>query len=176
MQTKLHVNFDHLSDADFLEKSRLIIVSLTGNPHYPEPWVPTMPSLEWLYSALNSYRDAHYASLSQNPQDIKQRKTHRQVLMYLFGWLAPYLENVAKGDSEILASTGYDLQHSEGSINIPVHKDEHGYNGYQNDILTSYAAQQHYAATHHSTRSIHSSSATDSYCKSSQMQWVLASC
>lgn len=38
MQAKLILNFDRLSEADFLTKADTILVALTGNPRFPEPW------------------------------------------------------------------------------------------------------------------------------------------
>ena len=111
MQPKLIVTFDHLSEADFLAKARFIIVSLTSNTSYPEPWMLPVPSLTQLYEALNVYRDAYHASLTQqDAATIAQRNASRQALTELFKWLAPYLEWRAQGDLNTLSSTGYDLR------------------------------------------------------------------
>lgn len=110
MQAKLIISFQRLSEADFQAKAGHIIASLTGNPHYPEPWPPQVPSLSRLNEAFNAYREAYHASLTHDTVKIKQRNDARQTLVDLFGQLAPYLEMIAQGDTNILASTGFDLR------------------------------------------------------------------
>ncbi|MFM8332019.1 MAG: fibronectin type III domain-containing protein [Candidatus Methylumidiphilus sp.] len=110
MQAKLIISFQRLSEADFQAKAGHIIAALTANPHYPEPWLPQVPSLSRLNDALNAYREAYHASLTRDTLKIKQRNAARQALVDLFGQLAPYLEMIAQGDTDILSSTGYDLR------------------------------------------------------------------
>jgi hypothetical protein len=110
MQAKLIISFQRLSEAEFQAKAGRIIAALTGNPHYPEPWPPQVPTLGQLNDALNAYRDAYHASLSHDTVKIKQRNDARQALAALLAQLAPYLEMIAQGDTDILANTGYDLR------------------------------------------------------------------
>jgi hypothetical protein len=110
MQAKLIISFQRLSEADFQAKAGHIIASLTGNPHYPEPWPPQAPSLSRLNEAFEAYRVAYHASLTHDSVKIKQRNDARQTLADLFAQLAPYLEMIAQGDIDILASTGFDLR------------------------------------------------------------------
>jgi hypothetical protein len=110
MQAKLIISFQRLSEADFQAKAGHIVASLTGNSHYPEPWPAQVPSLSRLNDALNAYREAYHASLTHDTVKIKQRNDARQTLIDLLGQLAPYLEMIAQGDTNILASTGYDLR------------------------------------------------------------------
>lgn len=125
MQPKLIVTFDRLSEADFLAKTGFIIASLTGNPHYPEPWVVQAPTLAQLNEAHNTYRDAYHASQTRDTLKIAQRGNARQALTDLFKRLAPYLELVAQGDIHILTTTGYDLRRditrtpSSGPLSAP---------------------------------------------------------
>jgi hypothetical protein len=110
MQAKLIISFQRLSEADFQAKAGHIIASLTGNPHYPDPWPPQVTSLSRLNEALNTYRVAYHASLTHDTLKIKQRNDARQTLIDLFGQLVPYLEMIAQGDTDILSSTGFDLR------------------------------------------------------------------
>lgn len=110
MQAKLIISFQRLNEADFQAKAGHIIASLTGNPYYPEPWPEQVPTLKRLNEALNAYREAYHASLTHDTVKIKQRNDARQALTELFVQLAPYLEMLAQGDTDILASTGYDLR------------------------------------------------------------------
>jgi hypothetical protein len=110
MQAKLIISFQRLSEADFQAKAGHILASLTGNPHYPQPWAAQAPSLEQLNHALNAYREAYHASLTHDTVKIRQRNDARQALTELFVRLAPYLEMLAQGDTDILTGTGYDLR------------------------------------------------------------------
>ncbi len=110
MQAKLILNFDRLSEADFLTKADTILVALTGNPRFPEPWPAPAPSLSALTAVYDSYRTAFHASRTQDVFKVGLRNEGRQTLSVMFRQLAPYLEFVAHGDAPALASTGYDLR------------------------------------------------------------------
>jgi hypothetical protein len=73
------------------------MASLNGNPHFPEPWPPQVPSLGVLNKALSAYQEAYHASLTRDILKIAQRDTARQSLTNLLKRLAPYLELVAQG-------------------------------------------------------------------------------
>ncbi len=111
MQAKLIVTFDRLSITDFLAKSGAIIVAMTGNSHYPEPWVGQGLTLDQLKAAYTTFQDAYHASLTRDTLKIARRDTARQTLTELLKRLALYLELIAQGDTAILATTGYDLRH-----------------------------------------------------------------
>ena len=111
MQAKLIVTFDRLSAADFLAKSGAIIVAMTGNSHYPEPWAGQGLTLDQLKSAFTAFQDAYHASLTRDTLKIAQRDAARQALTDLLKRLALYLELIAQGDTAILATTGYELRH-----------------------------------------------------------------
>ena len=110
MQAKLITTFDRLSESDFLAKSGAIVTALTGNAHYPEPWVVQVPTLAQLTAAYTAYLDSYHAALNHDSLKIALRNSARQALTELFKRLIPYLELVAQGDTHILATTGYDLR------------------------------------------------------------------
>ena len=111
MQAKLIVTFDRLSAADFLAKSGFIIVAMTGNSHYPEPWAGEGLTLDQFKATFTAFQDAYHASLTRDTLKIAQRDAARQTLTDLLKRLALYLELIAQGDTAILATTGYDLRH-----------------------------------------------------------------
>ena len=110
MQSKLITTFDRLSEPDFLAKSGSIITNLTGNSHYPEPWVVQVPTLAQLTAAYTAYLDGYHAALTHDSLKIALRNSARQTLTDKLKSLIPYLELVAQGDTHILATTGYDLR------------------------------------------------------------------
>jgi hypothetical protein len=111
MQPKLIVAFDRLSGPDLLAKAGFIIASLTGNPHFPEPWPAQAPSLAQLNDTLNAYRDAYHASLTRDTLKITQRDNAKADLIALLKRLATYLEFAAQGETDSLATTGFDQRH-----------------------------------------------------------------
>lgn len=117
MQPKLIVTFDRLSESDFQTKAGLITASLTANPWFVEPWPAPAPTLASLNDALESYRIAYNATTTRDTAKIVQRNLARQALTELLRRLVPYLEFVAHGDVEALASTGFDLRRDTSRTN-----------------------------------------------------------
>ena len=110
MQAKLIISLEHLSESDFLVKAETIIISMTSNSHYPEPWPPQAPTLAELTLALNTYKNDYHASINRDTLKIAQRISSRQTLTELLKRLSTYLEFIAQGNASILATTGYDLR------------------------------------------------------------------
>ena len=110
MRPQLSVGFTHLKDADLLLKVGNIIASLANNPHYPRPWPEPAPSFEQLSEANANYQAAVQAALSHDSFKITERDRARTVLLEILLDLVPYLELIAKGDADILKTTGYEVK------------------------------------------------------------------
>ena len=110
MQAKLITTFDRLSEAEFLAKTGTIVMSLTANSYYPEPWAAQVPTLAQLTSAYNAYQGYYHASLSHDNIKINLRNLARVALTTELKRLVPYLELLADSDVNILMSSGYDLR------------------------------------------------------------------
>jgi hypothetical protein len=110
MQPKLVITFKPLSEAEFQAKVGHILSSLTGNPHFPEPWPEPVPSLAQINAAYQTYLDAYHASLNRDSLKIRQRDAAREALTDLLKRLASYLELVAHHDTDKLLTTGFDLR------------------------------------------------------------------
>ncbi|RIZ70142.1 MAG: fibronectin type III domain-containing protein [Methylococcales bacterium] len=132
MQAKLITTFDSLNESSYLAKAGAIVTALTANVCYPEPRVVQVPTLTQLTDAYTAYLDRYHAALSHDSLKIARRNTARQGLTELFKRLVPYLELIAQGDVQVLATTGYDLRkdivHGGGDV-LPAPTDfrvEHG--------------------------------------------------
>jgi hypothetical protein len=110
MQAKLIITFSPLSGPDFLTKAGTIVAALRGNPDFPEPWPPQVPTFAQLETAYNGYRDAMHAAANRDRIKIAERDSAREVLTGILRNIAGYLEVLAQGDTKKLVGTGYDLR------------------------------------------------------------------
>lgn len=115
MQPKLIVSFDRLSGPNFLAKARGIVVALSSNGNFPEPWPAPTPSLATVSSSLAAYQDAFHAAQTHDSIKIQLRDAARNALTALLKTLGAYLELAAQGDVTKLAGTGFDLRHDAGA-------------------------------------------------------------
>jgi hypothetical protein len=110
MQPKLIVNFDRMSEADFLTKSELINTSLTGNVNFPLPWPAQVPAPAVLAPAFSGYQSAYNAAVGGDSAKITLRIAARDTLTTILKKIAPYLELIAAGSVPMLQTSGYDLR------------------------------------------------------------------
>jgi hypothetical protein len=109
MRSRLSLNFTTTKDADLLLKVASIIAALENNPNYSRPWPDAAPKYEDLVAAHGAFQLAVQAALGRDVNKIAEREAARSRLIECLMDLAPYLELVAKGDENILMSTGYDV-------------------------------------------------------------------
>jgi len=121
MKPRLIVSFHHHSEAQFQAKVGFIINQLTGNSHYPEPWVPQVSSLAQLNDALNNYRLLYTDGTARDTARTRARNAARETLEAMLHQLASYLELMAQGDATMLESTGYDLRRA--TVRSPVNNE-----------------------------------------------------
>lgn len=110
MKPKLIVTFSRYSEAEFQTKVRIIILNLTNNINYPEPWAMQAGSLVQMNVVLDKYQELHSDSIGGDSRIIRSRNEVRVALTDMLQKLAPYLELMAQGDAKMLESTGYDLR------------------------------------------------------------------
>lgn len=145
MLLMLIVNFASLSESDFQTKITLIIGALTGNSNFPEPWPEGTTNLAQLSAAFKIYQDAYIASQSGDKLKIAERNHARQAVVELVQHIALYLQLVAKGNADILATTGFDLRHEpvKGAYagTLPAPTDVRVVHGSQSGTLDLHAAK-----------------------------------
>jgi hypothetical protein len=107
---KLVIDYSKLSDPAFVNKSKGMGDSLTGNVNYTLPYESGYPTLAELTAAQQAYSLAVSAAADGDKAKIADRIAKRAVLAEIIKDLAVYLEKVANKSVAILETTGYDLR------------------------------------------------------------------
>ena len=107
---KLVTGFSRMSDADFQAKCGVILASLAGNPHFPEPWPESVGSLARLTEAHNALLVAYADAQSRDSAKVAAKNAARAALEHQFTAVAHYLEAIAGDDMAKLAGSGFDLR------------------------------------------------------------------
>ncbi len=109
MRPRLSTDFNSIKDADLLLKANTINSAMTNNPNFPEPWPFQVPSLPVLRDAVAAFQSAVQDALTRDTTKITMREQAKDRLLELLLDLVPYVEMIAKGDVNILLSSGFDL-------------------------------------------------------------------
>lgn len=104
---KINSGFKHLSPVKFAAQVDLVITSLTGNASFPEPWPATVPSLAQLQADLSGLQGILNAIATGDRSQIVNRQALRQKLSDELQSVAFFVQSVANGDPEQLATTGF---------------------------------------------------------------------
>ena len=107
---RLIVTFSGNTDDAFDGKVTVIIVKMTGNSYFPEPYPDSVPSIDTLSHRMDEWRIARAACLTHDSEKIALRNQIRQDITDKLKRLAQYIEFVANDDPVKLASTGFDLR------------------------------------------------------------------
>ncbi|MBU5613396.1 hypothetical protein [Geomonas azotofigens] len=105
---KVKRSFGRLNDASLSAQGKVIVTSLTDNPHIKEPYPEGVTPLAQVKGTLGNFDNACIEARSGAKQSLAQRKSLRAKLIDELNELADYVDLVAKGNVEILASTGFD--------------------------------------------------------------------
>jgi len=109
MRPRISTDFNRLKDAELLLKANTIIAAMTDNPNFPEPWPVQVPSLSTLKDAVASFQTAVQDALTRDTTKILLRDKAWEYLIHQLLDLVPFVEMIAKGDVNILMSSGFDL-------------------------------------------------------------------
>ena len=109
MRPRISTDFNHFKDAELLLKANTIIAAMTNNPNFPEPWPDQAPSLSVLKEAVANFQIAAQDAQTRDINKLKLRDKACETLAHRLLDLVPYVELVAKGDADILLSSGFDL-------------------------------------------------------------------
>jgi len=109
MRPRISTDFNRLKDAELLLKANTIIAAMTDNPNFPEPWPVQVPFLSTLKDAVASFQTAVQDALTRDTTRILLRDKAWEHLIHQLLDLVPFVEMIAKGDVNILMSSGFDL-------------------------------------------------------------------
>ncbi|QXE91676.1 fibronectin type III domain-containing protein [Geomonas subterranea] len=92
----------------FIELVRRVLVSLTGNPNFPEPWVGC--SLAELSGCLEKLQQAHDEAKYHDSLKVKYRNQVKSETKRVLRNIANYVQLIAAGNVQALQSSGFDFQ------------------------------------------------------------------
>ena len=118
MKPKIKIDFVRLNDPGLAGKGKVITSSLTNNHFYPEPFSDYVSSLAQIDETIVRLEQAFLAGLSGDKQKIAARKAIRKELIEQLTVLARYCDLVAKGNLEMLMSTGFDIRKDTPSVMV----------------------------------------------------------
>ena len=102
---KISIGFTHLNDAKLELKARDIVAAMTGNASFPTP----DPKINEVGTALDKFATDRVAAAAGSRNAVAARNTSRKVLMQLLTQLGVYVMSIAKGDVDMLVSSGFSL-------------------------------------------------------------------
>lgn len=92
-----------------ITRAKVILAAMTNNRHFPEPFGDLAPGLAKIGEDTHNLETSFMDALSGARHLIAIRKNAEEVLAQDFKELAAYVNLVAKGDAQKLASTGFDI-------------------------------------------------------------------
>ena len=112
---KIKTGFEKLSDANLENKAWNIYNSMNGNESFPTP----EPGMPFLLSAITAYHDALLNAATRERTAVAVKNQMRQAMIIVLNLLAGYVTFIAKGDTAILVSSGYDLRKENEPQTLP---------------------------------------------------------
>jgi len=109
MRPRINTDFSRFTDAELLLKANSIAAAMTDNPNFPEPWPVQAPAFISIRDAIDLFQIAVQDALNRDTTKILLRDKARETLVHRLLDLVPYVELVAKGDVNILLSSGFDI-------------------------------------------------------------------
>ena len=110
MSAKLHALLTGLSHTDFLARTESILLTMSNNPLFPEPYPEPFPSLANLKEVTDRYRELFHAASNGDRVKISQRNLVRTEAEQKFLCFASYITTKAGNDTYMLLSTGFDVR------------------------------------------------------------------
>jgi hypothetical protein len=103
----INSTFNTVRPSTLLAQAQGIVTAMTGNPSFPEPWSSGVPSLAQLQTDLTAFQNAVTATAAGDRTRIVERNTTRAKLANDLGLLGFYVQGIANGNAEMLATTGF---------------------------------------------------------------------
>ncbi|UPU37651.1 hypothetical protein M1B72_08075 [Geomonas paludis] len=107
-KAKVKRSLGRLNDASLSAQGKVIVTSMTDNPHFKEPYPEGVTPLAQIKGTLGNFDNACIEARSGAKQSLAQRKSFRAQFIDELNDLGDYVDLVAKGNVEILTSSGFD--------------------------------------------------------------------
>lgn len=115
-QAKVYQNYARWDDYSLATLAGRTLSFITGNTHFPTP----APELTAYGAAVNDFREKHeIASRRGSALEIAAKNNARDLLLELMKQMAFYVNTVANGDQQILASSGFELMPVPKAVGYP---------------------------------------------------------
>lgn len=108
-----------------LTKARVILAAMANNRFFPEPFGELAPSLEIVGECVHNLEVCFMDALSGAKDKIAIRKNAEEALGRNFKGLAAYVNLVAKGDAQKLASSGFEISKDGSTAVAKQHQPSH---------------------------------------------------
>ncbi|MBJ6801957.1 hypothetical protein [Geomonas propionica] len=107
-KVKVKCNFSRLDDPGLSSFGKGVVTSLTGNRFITEPYPEGVTQLGQVKATLEGFDNACLEARSRAKQSVALRKGLRVQFLKELHELADYVNIIAKGNIEILESSGFD--------------------------------------------------------------------
>jgi|SRR5690606_28452418 len=105
-KARVHINYRDWDDHSLVTLSGRILAAMTGNTNFADP----RPELSAYEALVHDYREKQEIASNKGSQfEKKARDNARDALLVAMHELAFYVNTVAKGNAEVLASSGFEL-------------------------------------------------------------------
>lgn len=108
-----------------LTKAKVIMAAMANNRFFPEPFGDLAPSLETIGGDLHNLEVCFMDALSGARDKIAARRNAEGVLDRDFKELAAFVNLVAKGDTQKLSSSGFEISKEGGTTVSKQHQPSH---------------------------------------------------
>lgn len=124
MKRKLKLDLERCSDTLLITKAKIFLAAMINNRFFPEPHPFYVEPLAKVGETTASLEKSYLEALSGDKYKIATRKNfRRELIAQLTDW-AEYVQLVAKGDPEKLASSGFDLRKEPGTSTVKAGYDD----------------------------------------------------
>lgn len=119
MKRKLKIGLASLNPAQLVAKAELVMVNMNGNASFPTP----DPDLAVVLTATNEVKEWIEKSAFGDRRALSRRDAEANALQSLLKELAVYISYTAKGDKQVILSSGFEVQkiaEPSGNLTQPI--------------------------------------------------------
>lgn len=103
---KIVIGFNGLSVPAQIERTRLIVNSMTGNANFTTP----NPALATITTAVNALEVVYNESRGRDKVKVALMRIQQKELLNIIGSLAGYVQSISEGNEAIILSSGFSVR------------------------------------------------------------------